>query len=74
VTNLSAGNHRLDAYWVEGCCNGGQAARFNVNGGDWQSLSVANFDRLAVPEPGSLALFGLGIVGLLAGGRSRRVK
>lgn len=74
VSNLSAGNHRLDAYWAEGCCNGGQAGRFSVNGGAWQNLSVTNLDRLAVPEPGSLALLGLGIAGLMAGRRKRRVR
>lgn len=74
LSNVSSGNHTLDAYWAEGCCNGGQAGRFSVNGGAWQSLSVANLDRLAVPEPGSLALFGLGIAGLVAGRRNSRAK
>jgi len=64
LTNAGLGNHVLEAYWAEGCCNGGQGARFSVNGQGWQSLSVANLDRLAVPEPGTFALLGVALLGL----------
>lgn len=59
--NVSAGTHVLDFYWAEGCCNGFQSARFSINGDDWLLLSVSNLDALAVPEPGSIALLGLGL-------------
>lgn len=64
LANTGIGNHVLEAYWAEGCCNGGQSGRFNVNGQGWQSLSVANLDRLAVPEPGTFALLGVALLGL----------
>lgn len=64
IGNLTAGSHVLEAFWAEGCCNGSQGGQFQINGGNWQALSVSNLDRLAVPEPGSLALFGLGFAGL----------
>lgn len=63
--NVSAASHTLDVFWAEGCCNGGQSARFSMNGGaDWQALSVANLDAAAVPEPSSVALLALGLLGL----------
>lgn len=62
--NIAQGSYTIDLYWAEGCCNGGQSARFSVGGDNWQALSVANLDALAVPEPGSLALLGLGLTGL----------
>lgn len=71
IGNLTAGSHVLEAFWAEGCCNGSQGGQFLINGGNWQALSVSNLDRLAVPEPGSLALLGLGFAGLAL---SRRKK
>lgn len=72
-----ASTYVLEGFWAEGCCNGSQAGRFSVNGGAWQELSVANLDRLnsaaAVPEPGTLALFGLGLLGAGYAYRRRKV-
>jgi hypothetical protein len=60
LNDVTAGLHVLDFYWAEGCCNGFQSARFNINDGNWLGLSVNNIDS-QIPEPGSLALLGLGL-------------
>ena len=68
---LAAGNHVLKIYGLEACCDGGQQAQFKVaNAGAYTTF--ASGDKLnAVPEPVSIATFGLG-AGALALVRRRR--
>jgi hypothetical protein len=69
--NLSAGNHTLNLYGLEGCCDGPQQAQFRF--GDRQFETFSTRDNLApVPEPESYAMLlaGLGVMGAIA--RRRR--
>lgn len=72
LSNLSSGNHVIQAYWAEDCCNGAQGAMFSVGNGAWETLSVSNLNALAVPEPTTLALLGIGFAGL--GWRKRKTR
>lgn len=71
---LTSGNHILEAFWAEGCCNGANGGRFSLDGGaNWQSLSVGNLNTLApVPVPAAVWLFGSAFAGLM--GRRKQVK
>lgn len=70
---LSAGNHTLTIYGLEGCCDGGQQVQFSANGGAFQSFSANTLQLAAVPEPETYAMMlaGLGMVGLVSRRRRR---
>jgi hypothetical protein len=69
--NLAAGNHVLKIYGLEACCDGNQQAQFKAaNAAAYQTFS-ANDTLNAVPEPVSIATFGLG-AGAMALIRRRR--
>lgn len=70
---LAAGNHVLKVYGLEACCDGGQQAQFRAANASAYT-TFASADKLnAVPEPVSIATFGLG-AGALALVRRRRRK
>ncbi|MEQ1529640.1 MAG: CCXG family PEP-CTERM protein [Methylococcales bacterium] len=62
---MMAGDHVLEAFWAEDCCNGSMGGRFSVDGGkQWQNLSVANLNQFAIPSPDAAWLIALGLLAL----------
>ncbi|MET3129887.1 hypothetical protein AAKU55_000128 [Oxalobacteraceae bacterium GrIS 1.11] len=68
LSNLSAGNHTLNLYGLENCCDGGQQAQFKIGGGNFTTFSSTDGLIAAVPEPETYAMLlaGLGLVGFLS--------
>ena len=71
--NLAAGNHVLKVYGLEACCDGGMQAQFKAANAAAYKTFASNDTLNAVPEPVSIATFGLG-AGALALIRRRRRK
>lgn len=67
--NLDAGNHVLNIYGLEQCCDGSQQAQFKAYGAD-HFVTFSSTDGLiaAVPEPETYAMLlaGLGVMGFVS--------
>lgn len=65
---LSAGNHTLSIYGLEGCCDGGQQVQFSKGSSNFASFSSTDGLISAVPEPSTYAMLvvGLGLLGFSA--------
>ncbi|WP_348695790.1 CCXG family PEP-CTERM protein [Duganella fentianensis] len=68
--NLSAGNHTLTIYGLEGCCDGGQQVQFAKVGEGYQSFTANTLAPVPEPETYAMLLGGLAMVGVVA--RRRR--
>jgi hypothetical protein len=69
--NLAAGNHVMKVYGFENCCDGAMQAQFKAANTAAYKTFAANDTLNAVPEPVSIATFGLG-AGAIAFIRRRR--
>jgi hypothetical protein len=69
--DLAAGNHVLKIYGIEGCCDGAMQAQFKAANAAAYKTFAASDTLNAVPEPVSIATFGLG-AGAIAFIRRRR--
>lgn len=62
VDVISAGGGTLGLLGFEGCCGGGMSLRYSSdNGQTWTNAAV---NAVRVPEPASLGLFGIGLLGM----------
>jgi len=44
---LESGNHMLELYGAEGCCDGTTRWTFQVNGGKWERFTIDNLNKYA---------------------------
>jgi hypothetical protein len=71
---VGAGNHTLQLFGLENCCDGGQQAQFRINGSGYTTFGTNDGLTAAVPEPETYALMlaGLGAIGFVARRRAAR--
>lgn len=63
LNDLTRDNKVLDIFWAEHCCNGASSIRFKNDANQWNSLDVASLNAASIPEPTSVALIALGLLG-----------
>lgn len=67
---IGAGNHKLEIFGLENCCDGQQQFQFAANGSEFKTFGKTDGLNItsAVPEPSSYALMvaGLGAMGVVA--------
>ncbi|MCH9640038.1 MAG: CCXG family PEP-CTERM protein [Betaproteobacteria bacterium] len=81
--NLTAGNHTLNIYGLEDCCDGHQQAQFRFGDGNFKTFSSsdnltplsARENLVSVPEPTLLNMFliGSGLIWLMARRRKESI-
>jgi hypothetical protein len=72
---IGAGNHTLQLFGLENCCDGGQQAQFSLDGQSYTTFGARDgLNVTAVPEPETYALMlaGLGAIGFVARRRTAR--
>ncbi|MEM9744681.1 MAG: CCXG family PEP-CTERM protein [Pseudomonadota bacterium] len=62
---LDPGAYALSWIGFEGCCAGETSVRFSFDDGEFRNFTADNFSQhlAAVPEPGVMALLGIGLAG-----------
>ncbi|MFZ6751487.1 CCXG family PEP-CTERM protein [Undibacterium sp. Ren11W] len=64
-SNISAGNHTLNVYGLEGCCDGNQQVQFNAGSG-FKSFDKSTLTPVPEPETYAMLLAGLGLLGFIS--------
>lgn len=72
--NLAAGNHTLNLYGLENCCDGTQQAQFKFGNAGFTTFGSTDGLIAAVPEPETYAMLlaGLGLIGFASRRRAIR--
>lgn len=66
LNGLTRDNKVVDIYWGEHCCNGASSIRFKNDFSQWGNLSASNLADASIPEPTSIALIAMGLLGLVS--------
>jgi hypothetical protein len=72
--NLAAGNHTLNIYGFEGCCDGYQQVQFSIGGEPFTTFGATdNLSPIPEPETYAMLLTGLGLIGFMARSRKQSI-